>query len=100
MQMTQPGEICLMMEDSEGVLYRLAEPRASKPDIESTAAEHARQSFSYQWGAAGWVEFHMLMFDLSALTTLRKGALDSLRIFSSTDRQDLNNVRKQLLILQ
>jgi hypothetical protein len=34
MQMTQPGEICLMMEASEGVLYRLAEPRAAKLVIE------------------------------------------------------------------
>jgi hypothetical protein len=33
--MTQPGEICLMMDDSEGVPYRLAKPRAAKPVIES-----------------------------------------------------------------
>ncbi len=33
--MTQPGEICLMMDTSEGVPYRLAEPRAAKPVIES-----------------------------------------------------------------
>jgi hypothetical protein len=33
--MTQPGEICLMMDASEGVPYRLAEPRAAKPVIES-----------------------------------------------------------------
>jgi hypothetical protein len=39
----------------------------------------------------------MLVFDLIALTTLRKGALDTLRIFSSTDRHDLNNARKLLL---
>ncbi len=33
--MTQPGEICLMMEASEAVPYRLAEPKPTKPVIES-----------------------------------------------------------------
>jgi hypothetical protein len=32
-KMTQPGEIFLMMEASEGVLYRLAELRAAKPRV-------------------------------------------------------------------
>jgi hypothetical protein len=33
--MNQPGEICLMMDASEGVQYRLAERKAAKPVIES-----------------------------------------------------------------
>ncbi len=32
----------------------------------------ARQVFSYKWGAVGWGEQHMLMFDCSALMTPRK----------------------------
>jgi hypothetical protein len=35
--MTQPGEICLMMDAAEGVLNRLAKPRDGKPVIESKA---------------------------------------------------------------
>jgi hypothetical protein len=34
-KMTQPGEICLMMDDSEGVPYRWGEPKTAKPVIES-----------------------------------------------------------------
>jgi hypothetical protein len=33
--MIQPGEICLMMDATKGVSYRLAEPRAAKPVIDS-----------------------------------------------------------------
>jgi hypothetical protein len=33
--MTQPGEICLMMEASKALPYRLAEPRTAKLVIDS-----------------------------------------------------------------
>jgi len=37
----------------------------------------AQQIFSYKWGAAGWGELHMFMFDWSALMTPQKATLDS-----------------------
>ncbi len=38
----------------------------------------ARQIFSYKWGAAGWGENHILMFDRRALKTPQKATLDCL----------------------
>jgi hypothetical protein len=35
MKMTQPDDISLMMDASKGIPYRLDEPRAAKPAIES-----------------------------------------------------------------
>jgi hypothetical protein len=32
----------------------------------------ARQIFSYKWGAAGWGEYHMFMFDWTALMIPQK----------------------------
>jgi hypothetical protein len=36
----------------------------------------AQQIFRYKWGAAGWGELHMFMFDWSALMTPQRATLD------------------------
>jgi hypothetical protein len=41
------------------------------------ARPDARQSFRYNWGAAGWGEKYMFMFDWSALMTPLKATLDT-----------------------
>jgi hypothetical protein len=54
--MTLPGEICMMMDASEGVPNHLAEPRAAKPVIESKQQlrNMLGRSSVISVGAAGW----------------------------------------------
>ncbi len=88
-KMTQPGEICVMIDASEGVLYRLAEPRAAKPVIKSKheLRGHAWQIFSSKWGAAGWggIAYVYVWQECShdPPPPHRKETLDSLLTFSA-----------------
>ncbi len=44
-------------------------------DFYVRARPAVRQIFSYKWGAAGWGEKHMFMFDWSALRIPQKASL-------------------------
>ncbi len=79
----QPGQVCLMMMDaSEGVPYRLAEPESAKPVIESKVNISCWAVISGELQARG--NSICLWFDcVSAFMTPRKETLDSLHTFSS-----------------
>jgi hypothetical protein len=80
--MTQPEEIFLMTDASEGVPYLLVKPRAAKKVIES---KHQPRSMpgDFQWVSCRLGGMASVIFDLNALMTSRKETLDSLHTFSS-----------------
>jgi hypothetical protein len=57
-KMIQQWEICLMMDASEGRPVQISRAHIGLTCYrkQTPAAGHARQIFSYKWGAAGWGE--------------------------------------------
>ncbi len=63
------------------------------------ARSAARQIFCYKWGAVGWREKLMFMFDWSALMTPQKAILDSFVDLYPIDVSNLNfNILCMLLL--
>ncbi len=103
-KMTQPGEICLMLDASQDVLYRLAEPRAAKPVIESKhqlQGMPGRSSFISGELQAGGNSICLCLTGVHLWPPRMKpwAAWVHFHHTYSTDRHDLNHAWKLSLLL-